>query len=78
MKAFGLSKQYYSFNYQNVHVITMATEMSYSKGSSHYNFVVENQESPTVPPKIPEPSISYPGYKSVKTGMSLTPLGNEL
>ena len=33
MKAFGLSKQYYSFNYQNVHVLTMATEMSYSKGS---------------------------------------------
>lgn len=68
MKAFGLSKQYYSFNYQNVHVLTMATEMSYSKGSSQYNFVVENQESPTVPLKIPEPSISNPGDKSVKTG----------
>ena len=30
--------------------------------------VIDNQESPSVPPKIPDPSISNPGDKSVKTG----------
>jgi len=75
VKAFGLSKQYNSFDYQNVHALTMATEMSYSKGTSQYNFVVENQESLTVPHKIPEPSISNPGNISVKTGDVVNPTG---
>ena len=39
MSHFGLSKPYYSFNYQNVHVLVMATDSSYSSGSSQYNFV---------------------------------------
>ena len=44
MSSFGnptppLTKQYYSFNYQNVHVLTMATEISFSSGSDQYNFV---------------------------------------
>ena len=44
MNAFGnptppLTNQYYSFNYQNVHVLTMATEISFSSGSAQYNFV---------------------------------------
>ena len=30
--------------------------------------VIDNQESPSVPPKIPDPSISNPEDKSVKTG----------
>jgi hypothetical protein len=29
--------------------------------------VIDNQESPSVPPKIPEPSISNPGDKSVRS-----------
>ena len=40
MNAFGLgSKQYYSFDYVNAHVLTMASEISFSKGSAQYNFV---------------------------------------
>ena len=44
MNAFGnptppLTNQYYSFNYQNVHVLTMATEISFNSGSTQYNFV---------------------------------------
>jgi hypothetical protein len=35
---FGLSKQYYSFDFQNVHVITMATELELEVGSEQYNF----------------------------------------
>jgi hypothetical protein len=37
--------------------------------------VIENQESPTVPPKIPEPLISNPGDKSVKTGYVINSAG---
>ena len=33
MNAFGLSNQYYSFDYQYVHVLTMATEISFGSGS---------------------------------------------
>lgn len=36
---FGLSNQYYSFNYQNVHVLIMATELSTSSSSSQYSFI---------------------------------------
>ena len=39
MNAFGLSKQYYSFDYVNAHVLTMASEITFSKGSAQYNFV---------------------------------------
>jgi hypothetical protein len=30
--------------------------------------VIDNQESPSIPPKVRDPSISNPGDKSVKTG----------
>ena len=39
MNHFNLSRQYYSFNYQNVHFIAMSTEIPYEKGSEQYNFV---------------------------------------
>jgi hypothetical protein len=33
MNAFGLgSKQYYSFDYVNAHVLTMSSEISFNKG----------------------------------------------
>jgi hypothetical protein len=33
MDAFGLNnKQYYSFDYVNAHVLTMASEISFNKG----------------------------------------------
>lgn len=41
---FGLSKQYYSFDFQNVHVLTMATELKYKSGSKQYNFVKNDLE----------------------------------
>lgn len=59
MKAFGLSKQYYSFNYQNVHVLTMATELSYSKGSSQYNFVVDDLQKASIDPNIKWVIVNY-------------------
>jgi predicted MPP superfamily phosphohydrolase len=39
MKHFGLTKQYYSFNYQNVHFIAMSTEVPFHIGSEQYNFI---------------------------------------
>lgn len=36
---FDLKKQYYSFDIQNIHVLTMATELDYKKGSKQFEFV---------------------------------------
>ena len=40
--------------------------------------VIDNQESPSVPPKIPDPSISNPEDKSVKTGDVINSTGDDL
>ena len=39
---YGLSKQFYSFDIKNVHVLTMATEDEWAAGSEQYNFVVND------------------------------------
>jgi len=39
MKQFNLTKQFYSFDYQNVHFLAMSTEDSYEKTSMQYRFV---------------------------------------
>ena len=44
MKAFNLEKQYYSFNYQNVHFIALSTETSYDEGSKQYKFAEKDLE----------------------------------
>ena len=52
LKHFGLSKQYYSFDFQNVHVLTMATELKYDKGSKQLNFVKKDLQQASSSPKI--------------------------
>jgi Icc-related predicted phosphoesterase len=49
---FGLSKQYYSFNFKNVHVLTMATQLDYKSGSKQFNFVKNDLEKASQDPKI--------------------------
>jgi hypothetical protein len=50
---FGLSKEYYSFDYQNVHVIVMDTDVnSYSSGSAQKNFVQSDLKSASTNPNI--------------------------
>ncbi len=44
MKAFDLEKQYYSFNYQNVHFLALSTETSYDEGSKQYKFAETDLE----------------------------------
>ena len=39
MKHFGLSKQYYAFDYGSIHFLTMATELPSKKGSAQFTFV---------------------------------------
>jgi predicted MPP superfamily phosphohydrolase len=39
---FNLAKQFYSFNYRNIHFLSMATELNYSAGSDQYQFVVND------------------------------------
>ena len=39
MTRFDLTKEYYSFNYQNVHFIVLSTETALGNGSEQYNFV---------------------------------------
>lgn len=39
MSSFGLSKPYCSFNYRNIHVLVMVTDLSFKPGSAHHNFV---------------------------------------
>lgn len=39
MNYFNLSKQFYSFNYENVHFLVMSTEVPYEEGSMQYDFV---------------------------------------
>ena len=42
LKHYGLSKQFYSFDIKNIHVLTMASEEEFKAGSEQYNFVVDD------------------------------------
>ena len=44
MKAFNLEKQYYSFNYQNVHFLALSTETAYDEDSKQYKFAENDLE----------------------------------
>jgi len=52
MNYFNLSKQYYSFDYQNVHFISMSTEIPYEIGSDQYEFVESDLERAASDPNI--------------------------
>lgn len=39
---FNLTKLFYSFDYRNIHFLTMATELNYSAGSAQYQFVLDD------------------------------------
>src|SRR5213594_480196 len=52
MSHFGLEKQFYSFDYQNVHILTMSTEIDYDKTSEQYNFVKDDLASAASNPNI--------------------------
>lgn len=49
---FSLSNQYYSFDFQNVHVLTIATELEWEAGSKQYKFVKNDLEQVSRDPNI--------------------------
>jgi predicted phosphodiesterase len=52
MNHFNLEKQYYSFNYQNVHFVAMSSELPLLTGSDQYNFVRNDLTNATSDPNI--------------------------
>jgi predicted phosphodiesterase len=49
---FDLSKQYYSFNRGNIHVLTMATQLDYKEGSKQFDFVKNDLQKASKNSKI--------------------------
>jgi hypothetical protein len=44
MDFFGLEKQYYSFNYKNMHFLALSTETDYDEDSEQYQFAIRDLE----------------------------------
>ncbi|MFZ0405167.1 MAG: metallophosphoesterase [Nitrososphaeraceae archaeon] len=49
---FNMSQEYYSFNYENVHFIALATEIPFDINSSQFNFVKNDLEAASKNPDI--------------------------
>jgi hypothetical protein len=52
MNHFNLTKQYYSFDYQNVHFIAISTELPWTKSSAQYKFVKDDLLKTSIDPNI--------------------------
>jgi hypothetical protein len=52
LNSFGLSRQYYSYNIGNVHIVTMSTEDAVTIGSQQYNFVLKDLEAAASNPNL--------------------------
>jgi Calcineurin-like phosphoesterase/3D domain len=52
MTHFGLTKQYYSFDYHNVHFLVMSTEIPLEVGSEQFNFVNNDLAKAATDPAI--------------------------
>jgi predicted phosphodiesterase len=52
MSSFGLTNQYYSFNYQNIHFLVLSTERPYTKGSQQYAFAENDLAKASANPAI--------------------------
>jgi Calcineurin-like phosphoesterase len=52
MTNFNLSRQFYSFDYQNVHFTALSTELPYSVGTDQYEFINDDLASAASDPNI--------------------------
>lgn len=52
MDFFGLKEQYYSFNYKNVHILALSTEIDYDDESEQYQFAIKDLEKYSKDPFI--------------------------
>ena len=74
---FKLTNPYYSFNYNNVHVLVMDTDRtSYSSGSSQYNFVLSDLQAASQSPTVDWIIVTFhkPIYSSPNMCSSCDPL----
>lgn len=74
MNHFILSKQFYSFNYQNIHFLALSSEAPYTVGTKQYKFVISDLEKSSKDPSV-DWIIVYlhkPFYSSPNTGHSNT------
>ena len=76
---FGLSKQFYSNDIKNVHVLTMSTEEKFETDSEQYSFVVNDLRNAANNPDIKWIIVSmhYPFYASPNTCKESDCAGNE-
>ena len=76
---FGLSKPYYSFDINNVHVLTMATEEKFGTDSEQYSFVVNDLRKAANNPDIKWIIVTmhYPFYSSPNTCKESDCAGNK-
>jgi hypothetical protein len=74
MNHFNLTKQYYSFNYKNVHFLVISTEIPYYVGSEQYYFVVSDLEKSRSDPNTDWIVVYYhnPAYSSPSTHLPET------
>ena len=52
MNHFGLTLPYYSFDYQNIHILTMTFEPTFSNSHPQYNFVISDLQTASQNPNI--------------------------
>jgi predicted phosphodiesterase len=66
MDHFGLTKQYYSFNYNKIHFLSISTEFLYLQGSEQYKFVNKDLSEASKNPNIKWIIVFYhkPQYSS--------------
>ena len=76
MNHFGLSKQFYSFDYQNVHFVVMSTELMLAAGTEQYNFVNNDLSKASEDPNIDWIVVLY--HKLAYTSPSVVHSGSAL
>ena len=66
---FELSKQYYSFDYLNIHFVILSTETLYGVGSDQYTFLINDLPKAASDPDIDWIIVGYhrPAYVSLST-----------
>ena len=76
---FSLTKQFYSYDIQNVHVLTMSTEEKFETDSEQYSFVVNDLRNAANNPDIKWIIVNmhYPFYASPNTCKESDCAGNE-
>jgi hypothetical protein len=86
MNYFSLSKEFYSFNYENVHFTIMSTELPFGRGSDQYKFVDKDLADAASDPNVdwivvcyhkpayvsPNQHPSYPDNRTISTEPDIT------